>query len=97
MFKVIKSPWEKVFLQQLKNAKSQVYLASPFIKLQTASLISDNLSRDIDFRYINSFKLTHFHTGASDLEALKVLKNRIANRKIFTTCTRNCLSLITQR
>jgi phosphatidylserine/phosphatidylglycerophosphate/cardiolipin synthase-like enzyme len=75
MFKIIKSPWESTFLRLLTEAKTNVLLASPFIKLQTASLITKHIRRGIDFRYINSFKLAHFHTGASDLEALSVLKN----------------------
>lgn len=74
MFKIIKSPWENIFLRLLTEAKTSVFLASPFIKLQTASLITQNIGRGIDFRYINSFKLAYFHTGASDLEALRILK-----------------------
>lgn len=81
MIKLIKSPWENTFLHLLKEAKTNVYLASPFIKLQTASLITQNISRGIDFRYINSFKLAHFHTGASDLEALRMLKNGNCSQK----------------
>ena len=70
MLEVIKSPWQDTFLRLLNEAKTNVYLASPFIKLQTASLITQNIGHDIDFRYINSFKLAHFNTGVSDLEAL---------------------------
>jgi|WetSurMetagenome_2_1015567.scaffolds.fasta_scaffold335735_1 HKD family nuclease len=81
MIKVIKSPWEKTFLQLLKEAKKNIYLASPFIKLQTASLITQNINRGIDFRYINSFKLAHFHIGASDLEALRMLNQKSCHQK----------------
>lgn len=81
MYKIIKSPWENIFLQLLKESKANVYLASPFIKIQTASLITQNVSSKIDFRYINSFKLAHFHTGASDLEALKILREKNCKQK----------------
>lgn len=76
MLELIKSPWQNTFLRLLIEAKTNVYLASPFIKLQTATLITQNVNQGIDFRYINSFKLSHFHTGASDLDALRILRNK---------------------
>ncbi len=36
MIEIIKSPWEDVFVGLLKDARANVYLASPFIKRQTA-------------------------------------------------------------
>lgn len=81
MLEIIKSPWENTFLNLLKDAKTNVYLASPFIKVQTASLISENIRRGVDFRYINSFKLAHFHTGASDLEALRIFSKKKCRQK----------------
>jgi hypothetical protein len=65
----------KDIFKTLKQARSDVYLASPFIKSQTASLITQNIPKGIDFRYINSFKLAHFHNGASDLEALAIFND----------------------
>ena len=58
-----------------------MYLASPFIKSQTASLITNNINNGIDFRYINSFKLAHFHNGASDLDALSILMKENCKQK----------------
>lgn len=81
MLEVIKSPWQTTFLRLLEEAKTNVYLASPFIKLQTALLIKQNINRGIDFRYLNSFKLAHFHTGASDLEALRILEMEDCKQK----------------
>ena len=74
MFEILKSPWQNIFLNLLARAKIAVYLASPFIKQQTAQLIAQNTNSGVDFRYINSFKLSNFHRGASDLEALRILK-----------------------
>jgi phosphatidylserine/phosphatidylglycerophosphate/cardiolipin synthase-like enzyme len=73
MVEIIRSPWQDAFMGLLRKAKSHVYLASPFIKEQTARLIADNSRRGVDSRYINSFKLANFHRGASDLEALRIL------------------------
>ena len=73
MIETIKSPWEPTFLNLLRKAKTRVYLASPFIKSHTATLITQNVQSKVDFRYINSFKLAHFHTGASDLTALRIM------------------------
>jgi phosphatidylserine/phosphatidylglycerophosphate/cardiolipin synthase-like enzyme len=73
VFEIVSSPWERTFTRLLHKAKKNVYLASPFIKSQTASLITDNINSGTDFRYINSFKLAHFHNGASDLDALSIL------------------------
>ena len=81
MFEIIKSPWEKTFLKLLKQARSDVYLASPFIKSQTASLIAKNIVKGTDFRYINSFKLAHFYNGASDLEALAIFNEQECRQK----------------
>ncbi len=81
MFEIIKSPWEKILLQQLRGAKRHVYLASPFIKSPTASLITQNINRGTDFRYINSFKLAHFNNGASDLEALSIFNENKCRQK----------------
>lgn len=73
MLKIVKSPWENTFIELLGKARTNVYLASPFIKEQTAQLIVENSGSKMDFRYINSFKLSSFHRGASDLEALRIL------------------------
>jgi hypothetical protein len=73
VFEIINSPWEQTFVRLLRKSKTNVYLASPFIKSQTASLITDNINSGTDFRYINSFKLAYFHNGASDLDALSIL------------------------
>jgi hypothetical protein len=81
MFEIIKSPWQNVFLDHVKKAKTTVYLASPFIKTQTANMISGGISTKVDFRYLNSFKLAHFHTGASDLEALRIFANQKCKQK----------------
>ena len=81
MFEVIRSPWQNTFLKLVREARGEVYLASPFIKAQTASLISTNIRSDVDFRYMNSFKLAHFHTGASDLEALRILSAKKCKQK----------------
>jgi phosphatidylserine/phosphatidylglycerophosphate/cardiolipin synthase-like enzyme len=81
VFEIIKSPWEITFLQLLKKARMNVYLASPFIKSQTASMIAQNISGEVDFRYLNSFKLGYFHNGASDLEALSIFDGRKCKQK----------------
>lgn len=81
MFTIIKSPWEKTFLDLLARAKTEVFFASPFIKTQTALLINKTIQPKIDFRYLNSFKLAHFHNGASDLEALRILNNVSCRQK----------------
>jgi phosphatidylserine/phosphatidylglycerophosphate/cardiolipin synthase-like enzyme len=81
MVQIIKSPWEDFLLSLLNQAKSSVYLASPFIKTQTASLIAQNIISKVDFRYINSFKLAHFQNGASDLEALKIFMKENCKQK----------------
>jgi len=81
MFEIINSPWEKTFVRLLHKAKTNVYLASPFIKSQTASLITQNINNSLDFRYINSFKLAYFHKGASDLDALSILMKENCKQK----------------
>jgi hypothetical protein len=74
MLSVIKSPWEETFADLLRGARNNVYIASPYIKQQTAQLIANNCSEGLDVRYINSFKVANYHNGASDLEALRILK-----------------------
>jgi HKD family nuclease len=73
MFTVIKNPWVKEFRSLLKHAEKEVLLASPFIKFDIADLITEQLKPSVKTRYINSFKLTNFYQGSSDLSALKLL------------------------
>ena len=73
MLEILKSPWQSTFIDLIKTAKVNVYLASPYIKVHTAAIIAANINHGLDFRYINSFKLAHFLTGVSDLEALNML------------------------
>ncbi|OGF19176.1 hypothetical protein A3G56_01155 [Candidatus Falkowbacteria bacterium RIFCSPLOWO2_12_FULL_45_10] len=81
MLQIIKSPWEDIFVSLLQGAKQNVYLASPFIKKQTAELIIKNCNRNLDFRYMNCFKLSNFYQGASDLAALKVFEAHQVKQK----------------
>lgn len=71
MINLIKSPWKDVFIDLVSNTKNQLYLASPFIKLNTAELIIKNCNNGLDIKYLTDFKLSNFHKGASDLDALK--------------------------
>ena len=74
MITIIRSPWQNIFLDLVQNTKQQILLASPFIKFQTVSKIIEIYNKNIsDFKVINSFKLSYFHRGASDLNALKSL------------------------
>lgn len=83
MYTIIRSPWENIFLEQLKNAKKNIYLASPFIKLQTAKTIAANCRKSLDVRFISSFKLANFYRGASDLDALRVFNtNRVRQKSV---------------
>ena len=75
MLEIIKSPWEGLFFNLLAKSKQHIYLACPFIKSSTANKIVANCQvNTIDFRFINSFKLSNFYNGSSDLEALKVFE-----------------------
>jgi len=79
---IIKSPWQNIFIDLLKSANQKILLTSPFIKNQTAKIIVENCSRNIpEFKIINSFKLSYFYKGASDLSALKTLIDIGANIK----------------
>lgn len=83
MTEIISSPWQKLFVELLKKAKSAVYLASPFIKEQTAKIVLGNTNNGVDLRYINSFKLANFYRGASDLSALELFdKNRVKQKNL---------------
>jgi hypothetical protein len=78
---IIRSPRQSLFLACLHEAKQTVFLASPFIKTQTAELIAVNRNPGADFRYVTSFKLATFLRGASDLEALRILQRCNAKQK----------------
>ena len=83
MIKIIRSPWIDIFIELLQNSKKIVYLACPFIKERTAKLIINNINNGIDCRYINSFKLSNFFRGASDLKALRILnENNIKQKNV---------------
>lgn len=83
MIKIIKSPWIETFVELLHDAKRIVYLASPYIKEKTAKLIIQNINNGVECRYINSFKLSNFYRGASDLNALKIFnENKIMQKNV---------------
>ena len=66
----------------VQSAKNRILLASPFIKYHTVNKIIETYDKKIaEFKVINSFKLSYFHRGASDLEALKSLINNGASVK----------------
>jgi len=69
---LIKSPWKKLFINLLNSSKRKIYLACPFIKQQTANIIINNVDRNVEIKYIHSFKLANFHRGVSDINALKI-------------------------
>jgi phosphatidylserine/phosphatidylglycerophosphate/cardiolipin synthase-like enzyme len=78
---IIKSPWQDIFINLLKSSKKEIYLASPFIKEQIAEIVANNTSKNIDIKYINSFKLSYFHRGVSDLSALGIFNNHLVEQK----------------
>ena len=70
--RIIKSPWDDIFCKLISQAEKKVYLASPFIKEQTARVIREKISGQVDIKYMLSFKLANFHKGVSDIKALKI-------------------------
>ncbi len=70
--RIIKSPWDDIFCKLISQAKNKIYLASPFIKEQTARVIKEKISGQADIKLIMSFKLANFHKGISDINALKI-------------------------
>ena len=81
MIKIIRSPWIELFTELLKKAERIVYLACPYIKEKSANLITQNLKKNVDCKYINSFKLSNFFKGASDLQALRILNENDIKQK----------------
>ena len=80
---IIKSPWENLFLELIRQSKRKIYLSSPFIKRQTAETIIKNINGNPVVKYIHSFKLANFHRGVSDLEALNIFnENNIKQKNI---------------
>ncbi len=75
-FTIIKNPWLDDFNKLLKNAEKEILLASPYIKLDIARLITTNVKTSVKTRYLNSFKLTNYYQGSSDLEALKLFLDK---------------------
>lgn len=42
MNQIIKSPWEDLFFELIKNSNKNIFLASPFIKYRTARKIVES-------------------------------------------------------
>ncbi|MDH4227253.1 MAG: phospholipase D-like domain-containing protein [Deltaproteobacteria bacterium] len=81
MIAIIKSPWEETFIDLLKHSRKNIYLASPFIKKNTAKIVIKHSRKSVDLRCMTSFKLANFSRAASDLDALKILSHRTARQK----------------
>ncbi|GBE00100.1 type-2 restriction enzyme DpnI [bacterium BMS3Abin07] len=81
--KILKSPWKSDFIRLVKGARKSIHLASPYIKKDIALLIVDHANPNIKINYLNSFKLSNFYRGASDLEAIEILHNNNVNLKSY--------------
>lgn len=80
---ILKSPWKSEFVRLVSDARKSIHLASPYIKKDIATLIVEHSKPKVKIDYLNSFKLSNFYRGASDLEALEILHKRNANLKSY--------------
>jgi phosphatidylserine/phosphatidylglycerophosphate/cardiolipin synthase-like enzyme len=69
----IVGPWYDSFLNCVRNSKETIRIASPFIKQNVAKNLIETKPNSTELRYLNSFKLQYFYTGASDLTAIETL------------------------
>ncbi|MBI1810795.1 MAG: phosphatidylserine/phosphatidylglycerophosphate/cardiolipin synthase family protein, partial [Nitrospirae bacterium] len=81
--RILKSPWRSDFIRLIKESRKSIQLASPYIKKSVSSLIVEHANSSVNIDYLNSFKLSNFYRGASDLEALEILHKRDATIKSY--------------
>ncbi len=73
--KIIKNPWQDIFIKLVKNAEEKIYLSSPFIKENVAKLIVDNKQSKVDCKILTRFTLPNIRGGGLDLSAIKYFQD----------------------
>ena len=81
--RILKSPWKSDFIRLVEGARRSIHLASPYIKKDIAKLIVNHANPDVKINYLNSFKLSNFYRGASDLEAIEILHDNNVTLKSY--------------
>src|SRR5436190_23455475 len=72
-FERITSPWDDLFFRYVSSSKESIRIASPFIKSDITKQLLDTKLPKVSLKYVNSFKLQYFYSGASDLGALEAI------------------------
>lgn len=73
MIEILKSPWDKQFFDLVRDAKKDILMSSPFIKMHPINTFVKSLSHNPKIRVLTSFKLTYFRRNVSDIEAIEKL------------------------
>ncbi len=73
MIEILKNPIDDTFEELIRNTSSEMILASPFVKLPIAELITKAKRDDVSLSFLTNFKLASLYQRATDLEALKLL------------------------
>jgi hypothetical protein len=70
MIELLKNPWKQTFLDLAQGSRSMVQVAAPFVKQPAVRELIEALPGGVALSLVTSFKLAHYHAGASDLDAL---------------------------
>ena len=82
--KILKTPWEKDFIELIKNSKTNIRATSPYIKENICNKIVDAKNKETNFKLITSFKIKHIHNRSLDIAGLETLINNNSTVKNIT-------------
>ena len=74
-FEIIKSPWLVKFRTLIAATKGSFIFTSPFVKLSAIKWVLENRKHNFSIQGAISYRLRNFERGASDLDAIQLLRD----------------------
>jgi len=72
---IITSPWLGKFRELISQTRKEFIFTSPFIKTSAVTTLLNHRINDFSINGIISFRLRNFERGASDIEAVRLLRD----------------------
>ncbi len=89
MIELYRSPWRSQFERALDHARSELIIATPFIKRSEAEYVCDRLlseesGKELIVRVITDLRAGSVLSGSLDMDALKIFQNLMRNLEMIT-------------
>lgn len=76
LMKILKTPWQKEFLELVAKSEKSIKITSPFVKENICDKLLNVKRKNTSLDLVTSFKLMNIYSGSLDISALeKILDN----------------------